>query len=117
VIRTGERIVPGRTVPDRDDVRSGGLAVGSAEHAVAEDEAAALQPLDVGDTTDANHHHVGRQVTAVNEVDARDAIGNAGRSKGAMLASQAGDADAHINVVPFVACAAATTARAVPSWT
>src|SRR6476659_1336457 len=86
-------IVPGRTVPDRDNVREGGLAIGSAQHAIAEHESAALEPLDVGHTADTHHDDVSRQVASVNQVDARDAIGSA-VTKGAMLAGQAGDADA-----------------------
>ena len=91
--RADGRIVPGRAVPDRDNVREGGLAIGSAQHAIAEHESAALQPLDVGHTADTHHDDVSRQVASVDQVDARDAIGS-GVAKAAMFAGQAGDADA-----------------------
>src|SRR6476469_5393914 len=87
------RIVPGRAVPDRDNVREVGLTIGSAQHAIAERESAALQPLDVGHTADTHNDDVSRQVASVDQVDARDAIGSS-IAEAAMLAGQAGDADA-----------------------
>src|SRR6476469_5577039 len=70
------RIVPGRAVPDRDNVREVGLTIGSAQHAIAEHESAAPQPLDVGHTADTHNDDVSRQVASVDQVDARDAIGS-----------------------------------------
>src|SRR6476661_8595812 len=78
---------------DRDNVREGGLAIGSSQQAIAEHESAAPQPLDVGHTADTHNDDVSRQVASVDQVDARDAIGSS-IAEAAMLAGQAGDADA-----------------------
>ena len=58
--RAGRRVVPSGAVTDGDDVRDRRLAVGSAEHAVAEFESAAPKPFDVRDAADTDDHDVGR---------------------------------------------------------